>query len=88
MASNSWATFDDWVETAEGREAMNGHDENLSGCPECAVCGDRTNDECEVRRNWEPCSICDKWICNRHSAKYCGSACRAEGRKLARQAKK
>lgn len=66
---------------------MNGYDENLTGCPECAICGDRTNDETDIRRYWEPCGMCEKWICARHSAKYCSSACRSAARK-ARNAKK
>lgn len=88
MTDNSWRHFDEWIHTAEGRKAMNGYDENLEGCPECAICGNRTNSEMDIRRYWEPCSYCEKWICANHSAKYCGSACRAAGRKSARNAKK
>lgn len=82
MTDNSYNNFDKWLRTGAGRAAMSGYESELPGCPECAICGDRTNDETEIRGSWEACCICEKWICSRHQAKYCGSACRKEGRKL------
>ena len=75
----NFSNFDDWVESHEGRQAMSSFDE--SKWPKCGVCGARSNCETSIRRYWEPCCICDAFICESHKAKYCSSKCRAEGRK-------
>lgn len=76
MTSNTWSNFEKWVLSRDGRIAMNSDD--LTGCPECEVCGDITNDEMDIRSNWEGCVICDKWICCGRS--YCSNECRTKGR--------
>mmetsp|Transcript_38531 Transcript_38531/g.43396 ORF Transcript_38531/g.43396 Transcript_38531/m.43396 type:complete len:97 (+) Transcript_38531:106-396(+) len=73
-------TFDAWVESREGRKAMNSWDDE-SKWPECAVCGATSNSEMDIRRYWEGCYMCDAFICENHKATYCSSKCRAAGRK-------
>ena len=86
MSKPTFMDFEEWVHSPEGREAMRSDDEDK--WPECAVCGATSNDESGIIRYWKPCCNCDKFICHRHQAKYCGAACRGDGRKVRKSNKK
>eukprot|EP00978_Attheya_sp_CCMP212_P018604 scaffold51211_cov57-Attheya_sp.AAC.1 len=86
MSKPTFMDFEDWANSPEGCKAMNSGDKD--NWPKCAICGATSNNESGIRCYWEPRCICDKFICHRHQAKYCGASCRAESRKIRKSNKK